>query len=281
MKVLDETSQVIEYSHKLEQKSRELEDATRELKRTNARLKELDGMKDEFVSTVSHELRTPLSSIRAFSEILQDDVDMDPQQRQRLSGIVVQETERLTRLVDQVLDFTKIESGANLWAEERLDLVAVADEALAATGQLARNRNIQVAREVPEGPVPITGDRDRLVQVVINLLSNALKYCEPGSGRVLLRLTRSNTEARLEVTDTGPGIAPEEHERIFEKFHQIRNTARGKPQGTGLGLAICKAIVENHSGRIWVESDPCCGARFIFTLPIGSERDGPGSALSR
>ena len=276
MKILDETSQAIEYSHKLEQKSRELEDATRELKRTNVRLKELDSMKDEFVSTVSHELRTPLSSIRAFSEILQDDVDMDPQQRQQLSGIVVQETERLTRLVDQVLDFTKIESGANLWAEERLDLVSVADEALAATGQLARNRNIQVAREAPEGPVTITGDRDRLVQVVINLLSNALKYCEPGSGRVLLRLTRSITEARLEVSDTGPGIPPEEHERIFEKFHQIRNTARGKPQGTGLGLAICKTIVENHGGRIWVESDPSCGARFIFTLPIVSEREGPG-----
>jgi hypothetical protein len=223
-------------------------------------------------------LRTPLSSIRAFSEILQDDVDMDPQQRQQLSGIVVQETERLTRLVDQVLDFTKIESGANLWAEERLDLVSVADEALAATGQLARNRNIQVAREVPEGPVTIIGDRDRLVQVVINLLSNALKYCEPGSGRVLLRLTRSITEARLEVSDTGPGIPPEEHERIFEKFHQIRNTARGKPQGTGLGLAICKTIVENHGGRIWVESDPSCGARFIFTLPIVSEREDPGSA---
>jgi Na+/proline symporter/nitrogen-specific signal transduction histidine kinase len=271
MKILDETSQVIEYSHKLEQKSRELEEATRELKRTNQRLKELDSMKDEFVSTVSHELRTPLSSIRAFSEILQDDVDMDPQQRQQLSGIVVQETARLTRLVDQILDFTKIESGAYLWAEERLDLVGIADEALAATGQLARNKSIQVLREVPAGPVTVTGDRDRLVQVVINLLSNALKYCEPGSGRVLLRLSRSATEARLEVTDTGPGIPPEEHNLIFEKFHQIRNTARGKPQGTGLGLAICKTIVENHGGRIWVESDPCCGARFIFTLPAAGE----------
>ncbi|MHB8836055.1 MAG: ATP-binding protein [Candidatus Methylomirabilia bacterium] len=280
MKILDETSQVIEYSHKLEQKSRELEDATRELKRTNERLKELDGMKDEFVSTVSHELRTPLSSIRAFSEILQDDVDMDPEQRQRLSGIVVQESDRLTRLVDQILDFTKIESGSNLWAEERLDLVGVVDEALAATGQLARNRSIEVAREVPAGPVTITGDRDRLVQVVINLLSNALKYCEPESGRVQLRLTRSTTAARLEVADNGPGIRPEELERIFEKFHQIRNTARGKPQGTGLGLAICKTIVENHGGRIWVESDPCCGARFIFTLPLGGEREGPGSPQS-
>jgi len=275
MKILDETSQVIEYSHKLELKSLELEEATRELKRTNERLKELDKMKDEFVSTVSHELRTPLSSIRAFSEILQDDEEMDPQQRRQLSAIVVQETERLSRLVDQVLDFTRIESGAYQWARERLDLVGVADEALAATSQLARNRDILVAREVPEGPVTVTGDRDRLVQVVINLLSNALKHCEPGSGRVWLQLTRSAAEARLEVADNGPGIRPEEHGRIFEKFHQIRDAARGKPQGTGLGLAICKTIVENHSGRIWVESAAGCGARFIFTLPLVSAGEGP------
>jgi signal transduction histidine kinase len=274
MKILDETSQVIEYSHKLERKSRELEEATRELKRTNERLTELDSMKDEFLSTVSHELRTPLSSIRAFSEILQDDVDMDPEQRRRLSGIVVQETERLTRLVDQVLDFAKIESGAYQWAKERVDLVSVAEEALAATSQLARNRSIQVTRELPGDPVVITGDRDRLVQVVINLLSNALKYCETESGRVHLKLTSSDTQARLEVADNGRGIRPEERARIFEKFHQIRDAARGKPQGTGLGLAICKTIVEGHGGRIWVESDPVVGARFIFTLPLGEEREG-------
>ena len=278
MKILDETSQAIEYSHKLELKSRELEEATRELKRTNERLKELDSMKDEFVSTVSHELRTPLSSIRAFSEILQDDVNMDPQQRQQLSGIVVQETERLTRLVEKVLDFTKIESGAYQWVGEKLDLVSVVDEALAATSQLARNRNIRVVREVPGDAVWVTGDRDRLVQVIINLLSNALKYCEPDTGLVLLRLTRSNTEIRLEVVDNGPGIRREEHERIFEKFHQIRDAARGKPQGTGLGLAICKTIIENYGGRIWVESDPGCGARFVFTLPVVGEREDSGSS---
>jgi Na+/proline symporter/nitrogen-specific signal transduction histidine kinase len=273
MKILDETSQVIEYSHRLEQKSRELEDATRELKRTNERLTELDRMKDEFVSTVSHELRTPLSSIRAFSEILEDDADMDPQQRQQLSRIVVQETERLSRLVDQILDFTKIESGSYQWADESLDLVGVVDEALRATGQLARNRNIQVTREVAEGSLVILGDRDRLVQVVINLLSNAIKYCEPNGGCVRLRLISTDAAVRLEVADNGPGIGPGERERIFEKFHQIRDAARGKPQGTGLGLAICKTIVESHRGRIWVESLPGRGSIFIVTLPVGKGRE--------
>jgi signal transduction histidine kinase len=272
MKILDETSQVIEYSHRLEQKSRELEDATRELKRNNERLTELDRMKDEFVSTVSHELRTPLSSIRAFSEILEDDTEMDPQQRQQLSRIVVQESERLTRLVDQILDFAKIESGAYQWADERLDLVGVVDQALTATGQLARNRDIQVSRDVPAAPLVISGDRDRLVQVVINLLSNAVKYCEPGTGRVRLRLSGTPAEVRLEVADNGPGIRPEQRERLFEKFHQIRDAAHGKPQGTGLGLAICRTIVENHGGRIWVESPPGGGSTFIVTLPAAKRQ---------
>jgi Na+/proline symporter/nitrogen-specific signal transduction histidine kinase len=267
MRILDETSQVLEYSRRLEEKSRELERATRELQRSNVRLTELDRMKDEFVSTVSHELRTPLSSIRAFSEILQDEPEMEPRQRQELSGIVVQETERLTRLVDQIMDFTRIEAGPESWARESLDLVGVVNEALAATSQLGRNRDMEIACELPDGPVTVVGDRDRLLQVVINLLSNALKYCEPGIGRVHLKLTRLAAEVRLEVADNGPGIRPEEHERIFEKFHQIRSAAKGKPQGAGLGLAICKTIIEGHGGRIWVESQLGSGARFIVTLP--------------
>ncbi len=268
MKILDETSQVIEYSHRLEEKSLELEEAKRKLELTNARLKELDALKDEFLSTVSHELRTPLTSIRAFSEILQDDEEMSPEQRRKVSGIVVQETERLSRLVEQVLDFSRIEAGSYSWARESVDLAAVVDEALAATGQIARIRGIEVSREVPGGPLLVVGDRDRLVQVVINLLSNALKYCEPESGPVRVTLSGTSTEARVEVADRGPGIRREEHERIFEKFHQIRDSAGGKPKGTGLGLAICKTIVEGHGGRIWVESEPGHGARFVFTLPV-------------
>jgi signal transduction histidine kinase len=267
MKVLDETSQAIEYSHRLEEKSLELEAATRELLHTNERLKELDRLKDEFVSTVSHELRTPLSSIRAFSEILRDDADMDPGQRQELYAILAKETERLTRLVNQVLDFTKIESGSYQWIHEPVDLGDVVDEAVAATRQLAQNRGITLTREVPGGPLAVLGDRDRLVQVVINLLSNAIKYCAPQTGTVRLRLAATPAEVRVEVEDDGPGIDPAERERIFERFHQLRDPARGKPPGTGLGLAICRTIVVNHGGRIWVESAPGGGARFIFTLP--------------
>jgi Na+/proline symporter/nitrogen-specific signal transduction histidine kinase len=271
MKVLDETSQVIEYSHQLEQKSRELEAATSELKRTNERLKELDRMKDEFVSTVSHELRTPLTSIRAFSEILQDDGNLDPQQRQQLLRIVVKETERLTRLVNQVLDFTKIESGSYQWAHEKLDLVSVVQEATAATSQLSHNKNIIITRESPQAPVLVFGDNDRLVQVIINLLSNAIKYCAPDTGKVHILLSCRDGQARIEVIDNGPGIEAGERERIFEKFHQLGDSSKSKPHGTGLGLAICKTIIENHDGRIWVESNDWNGSSFVFTLPLLTE----------
>jgi Na+/proline symporter/nitrogen-specific signal transduction histidine kinase len=268
MKVLDETSQAIEYGRRLEEKSQELEAATLELKRTNERLKELDRLKDEFVSTVSHELRTPLTSIRAFSELLHDDENMDPKQRQQLLRIVVKETERLTRLVNQVLDFTKIESGSYQWTRERLDMEDVLKEAVAATSQLSRDRNISVTLDVPGRPIPVFGDKDRLVQVIINLLSNALKYCESGKGRVMLGLSLDKDAARIEVMDNGPGIGTDERERIFERYHQFRDPSPDKPHGTGLGLAICRTIIESHDGRIWVESNRWNGSSFIFTLPI-------------
>jgi len=268
LRIMDETSQVIEYSHQLEQKSRELEMATQELKRTNERLKELDLLKDDFVNTISHELRTPLTSIRALSEILHDDASMGPAERQRFLEIIVKETERLTRLVNQVLDFSKIESGAVGGAREAVNLVEVAEEALSTTSQLARDRNVGITKEFPADSVALTGDRDRLVQVIVNLLSNAIKYCEEDTGKVHIRLVSNLNTVRVEVLDNGPGIRFEERERIFEKFHQLSDTLKGKPHGTGLGLAICKAIIENHGGRIWVEDNPEGGSIFIFTLPV-------------
>ena len=266
MRVLDETSQVIEYSHRLEEKSKELEAATQELKRTNERLKELDRMKDEFISTVSHELRTPLTSIRAFSEILCDDPDMDREKRSELLNILVSETERLTRLVNQILDFTKLESGTYSWAREEVDLVKIIRESLRSTGQLSFAKYAQVSEEMPSTPVLILGDRDRIMQVIINLVTNAMKYSGEHA-KVQVRLIDEGPNARIEVADNGPGIPPEEQERIFEKFHQITRQSTGKPHGTGLGLSICKRIVEHHRGRISVESAIGGGSTFIVILP--------------
>jgi Na+/proline symporter/nitrogen-specific signal transduction histidine kinase len=267
MKIIDETSQVLEYSHQLEEKSIELEAATKELQEANKRLKELDRLKDEFVSTVSHELRTPLTSVRAFSEILHDNADMGQEERQKFLDIMVKETERLTRLINEVLDLAKIESGRADWHMEIIDLTEILKEAVAATSQLFHEKSVAIVELLPSFPIKVFADRDRIIQVVINLLSNAAKFSPQDEGRVTVRLYFKGREIRVEVADNGPGIHPDEQQKIFEKFKQITDLRNGKPKGTGLGLAICRRIIEYHNGNIWVESIPDQGAKFIFSLP--------------
>jgi Na+/proline symporter/nitrogen-specific signal transduction histidine kinase len=277
MKILDETSQLIEYSHRLEDKSRALEAATKELQAANERLQEVDRLKDDFVSTVTHELRTPLTTIRALSEILHNNPGMPREERQKFLGITVKETERLTRLINQVLDLAKIEAGDAEWAQEYVDLQEVLGEALVATSQLFLDKSVKLEKQIPSQPVFVMADRDRLVQVVINLVSNAVKFCANDSGRVRIRLGRVKGDVRMEVTDNGPGIPREEQERIFEKFHQLKGPQDEKPKGSGLGLAICQRIIEYYGGRIWVESQPGMGATFALTLP--SAAAGPAESI--
>jgi Na+/proline symporter/signal transduction histidine kinase len=269
--ILDEASQVVVYSHRLEQKSRELEAATAELRAANERLKELDRLKDDFVSTVTHELRTPLTSIRAFTEILLDDPDVEPAQRRKFLGIITKEAERLTRLINEVLDLAKIESGKADWVESGVDMKEVIADTLAAMDQVFNEKNIKVEARLPDKVPTVTADLDRMIQVMLNLLSNAAKFCDSTSGRVEIELTERDGALRVDVHDNGRGVRPEEHEAIFSKFHQVGDTLTGKPQGSGLGLHISRQIVEHFGGRMWVESHPGTGARFSFTLPVGAQ----------
>lgn len=270
MQILDETSQVLEYSRQLEQKSQALEKATTDLKAANERLTELDRMKDDFLSTVTHELRTPLTSIRSFSEILHDSPDLDIAERQHFLTIIIRESERLTRLINQVLDLTKIETGRMKWQMTQVDVREVLQHSVTSLCGLFEEREIAVDLELPEHVPPIRADRDQLIQLVINLLSNAQKFCPAGSGHVTIGLSSENGILAVSVADNGPGIPPNEQEKIFEKFHQVRAGRTGNPMGSGLGLAICRGIVEHLGGRIWVESEPGQGATFIFTVPLTS-----------
>ena len=268
MDILDEASQVRAYSHQLEEKSRALEAATGELRAANERLKELDRLKDDFMSSVTHELRTPLTSIRAFSEMLRDDPRIELEQRRRFLGIIVAETERLTRLVNQVLDLAKIESGHAEWHNAEVDMVEVIRNAVDATGQLFAGKGISVDVSLPEQVSPLWADRDRLIQVMMNLLSNAAKFVGESGGHVRVGLTESVGESlTVEVADNGPGILTNEQATVFEKFRQVGDM-RAKPAGTGLGLPISRQIVEHFGGRMWVESVPGEGATFYFRLPL-------------
>ena len=268
LNILDETSQVIAYSRKLEEKSRELEATSAELRRANVQLKELDRLKDDFISTVTHELRTPLTSIRALTALLHEDPEMDATQRIRFLGIVIKESERLTRLINQVLDMAKIESGNAEWRTSEIDLKEVIEDAVSATSQLVRDNRVALLVDLPHEVPLITADRDRLMQVLLNLISNAVKFCDSTDGQVNIKLSEEQDTLRVDVSDNGQGIRLEDQKIIFEKFRQVGNTLTGKPQGTGLGLSISRQIISHFGGRLWVESLPGGGATFSFTMPL-------------
>ncbi len=267
MNILDETSQALAYSRQLEQKSRELEVATAELRSANQRLQELDRLKDDFVSTVTHELRTPLTSIRAFSEILHDNPALEPAQREKFLSIITRESERLTRLINQVLDLAKIESGNAEWHTEQFSLRELIEDAMSSTSQLFSDKAIALDLRLPENLPPVVADRDRLLQVMLNLLSNAAKFCRDESGRVTVSGALAADGLRVDVADNGIGISPDDQRVIFEKFRQVGDTLTQKPQGTGLGLPICRQIIHHFGGRLWVRSTPGDGATFSFLLP--------------
>lgn len=270
MNILDEASQVRAYSRELEQKSQELTHATAELREANTQLRELDRLKDDFISTVTHELRTPLTSIRAFSEMLQDDPRIDLADRKRFLGIIVGETERLTRLINQILDLAKLESGRADWTTVEVDLGQVIHEACASLSQLYKDKGVVLRLEIAAPLPPVMADRDRLMQVMINLLSNAVKFVPREIGQVKVGAGRTASNMRVEVVDNGPGIRAEDRETIFEKFRQGgQDVLTNKPQGTGLGLPISRQIIEYFGGRLWLEASAVeRGAHFVFTLPL-------------
>lgn len=268
MNILDETSQAIAYSHQLERQSLELEAATRELRAANERLTELDRMKDDFISTVSHELRTPLTSIRALSEILHDNPELEREQRMRFLAIVIKESERLTRLINQVLDLARLEAGRSEWHEADIDVADAVQEAIVATSSLFEDKQIALQIDLDAAAPRVRGDRDRLIQVMLNLLANAVKFSPASHGRVHVHTRQDADSVRIEVADIGPGIDPAHHDAVFEKFRQVGDPLTDKPQGSGLGLAICRQIIGHFGGRIWVVSEPGAGATFCISLPV-------------
>ena len=266
MHILEEASQLRAYSQALEEKSLSLEKATTELRGANEQLKSLDKLKDDFMSSVTHELRTPLTSIRALSEMMLDDNEMDLIQRQQFLGIVVTETERLGRLVNQVLDMAKIEAGHAEWHNTDVDMRAIVSQAVNSIAATYREHGVSLSVRGSDTVKPIRADADRLMQVMLNLLSNAVKFVPAEQGRVEVRISDSREGVKIEVQDNGPGIALEEQAQVFEKFRQAGDNVT-RPQGTGLGLPISRQIVEHFGGKMWLQSKPGEGACFGFFLP--------------
>lgn len=245
--------------------------------------KEVDQMKTDFISTVSHELRTPLTSVLGFAKIIKkklDDVIFplivsdDKKIQKSISqissniSIIISEGERLTTLINEVLDLSKMEAGKIEWKQIETDFPEVIDRAISATTALFANSSVKLVSEVEPNLPLVTIDKDRFIQVIINLISNASKFTEEGSVRCVSYFDNQAKQIVLKVIDSGIGIPEEYVEKVFEKFKQVGDTLTSKPQGTGLGLSICKQIVEHHGGKIWAESEVGKGSTFCFTLPV-------------
>ncbi len=232
----------------------------------------------DFVANVSHDLKTPLTSMRGWSQAMLEGMIETPQQRSEAATIIHSEAERMTRMVNQLLDLARIDAGQLALAREPVDLSDLLRQVQANLALPARVRNIDVQLVLRQVP-PVPGDPDRLVQVFTNLVDNAIRYT-PGGGRVRLRLEPHGASAvDVLVEDNGPGLSATELGRIFERFYQVdkSRTRRDDSRGAGLGLAITRELVEAHGGRIEVRSQPGLGTAFLVRLPTDGA-EGPGAA---
>ena len=256
------------------------------LTEANEKLTVLDQMKTNFLSTVSHELRTPLTSVIGFARIMQKKFDgvlypalADNEDKKVVkairqvmdnTAIIVEEGERLTSLINNVLDLAKMEAGRIDWNITDLNIEEILDRSIASTSSLFSTKPVTLVKKVPEILPLCSGDHDRLIQVVINLISNAIKFTD--QGLVTLKAELGLDELIISVIDNGTGIKPEDQPLVFEKFKQVGDTMTDKPQGTGLGLPICKEIIEHLGGRIWVESAIGKGSVFSFSVPVSKNQ---------
>ena len=249
--IADESQQLIETSRQLAEKTEELEHAAHQLREVNERLRSLDAQKDDFLSQVSHELRTPMTSIRSFSEILIDEDSVSDAERTRFIGIIHDESRRLTRLLDELLDIGRLEAGTLHLQLEPIDARSAIDGALDAIAGLARNAAVAVESDPGPTGLMLHANSDRLRQVLMNILSNAVKYNTAASPSIHVRTVENHRSAFIDVIDNGGGITREEATTVFEKFARGDKAHRG--QGAGLGLPISRAIMRAMGGDLTVE----------------------------
>ncbi|MBE0423453.1 MAG: sodium:proline symporter [Lutibacter sp.] len=242
-------------------------DETQKAKESNKELKERDKQKDEFLDTVAHELKTPITSIRALSEILLDDEDIDKPTKRKFLTSIVSESERVSRLINNILDLEKLASGKEKLDLNKNSIKSTILKSVDPFRQLSVNKGIRMdLNEIEDAE--IVYDEDRIQQVIVNLLSNAFKFSNENNGEVKISSFVNHNKVEITVEDNGKGIAQDELISIFNKFYQSKNQTLLKPIGSGLGLAISKQIIESHNGKIWAENSLHEGARLTFTLPL-------------
>jgi signal transduction histidine kinase len=240
---------------------REIEDKGRQLEAANRH-------KSEFLANVSHELRTPLNAIIGFSEVLQERLFGELNEKQaEYTDDILSSGRHLLSLINDILDLSKIEAGRMELEVTTFHLPDAIENALLLVRERASRHGIKLDRIIDDRIGDFTGDERKVKQILVNLLTNAVKFT-PEGGQIKVGATPGDSAAIISVTDTGLGIAPQDHEAVFEEFRQVGNNYAQKREGTGLGLSLTRKFVEMHGGKIWVESEVGKGSTFVFTLPI-------------
>ncbi len=268
IQLADETIQNIEYARALEAQSKEIERQAQALREANAVLVSLDAQKDAFLSQVSHELRTPMAAIRSFTEILRDDDNLSQEERSRMLGIIAKENVRLTNMLDELLDISHLESGRVKMQRETHLTHNIVEQAISVTEAVWKEAHINIVTEYPDKKLYIRSDFNRMSQVFINLITNAIKYVVHETPELTISIKKKGSLVYIDFVDNGKGIPPSERPRIFEKF--IRGSASDLAGSAGLGLAISREIVENHEGTLEL-MDSVQGAHFRVKLPLEGE----------
>lgn len=267
LNILEESKETKASNKLLVEKSEELSAMAHQLKTANEELRIQDKLKDEFLDTVAHELKTPITSIKAASEVLEDE-GMPPELRNRFLENISRDTDRLDTLIHNILDLEKLSSNRTDLDISEHNMSKTIHKAIKGVEQIATKKDVKI-KFSDKKQVLAAYDEDRILQVLTNLLSNSLKFTEPHKGRIKILLKDLDKEVLVAVQDNGRGIPDEDKDYIFEKFYQSKNQNIKKPQGSGLGLAICKKIVESHKGTISVDKQFTKGTQLIFTIPKG------------
>lgn len=252
-------------------KTSELERSNEYLQNANKKLKELDRLKNDFVSMVSHELKTPLTAMKTSSEFLRES-ECNMEIKEEMLDLIIRNIDRQARMVDDLLDISRIESGKMKFTPEDVNIKEIIEIALHNVTKHAKDKNIKIMVNCPEDVPVIRTDKDKLIRVFVNLLTNAIKFT-PEEGEVSIIVEDHEDHLQTSIKDNGIGISKEKRDNIFDKFYQVDSTATRKAGGTGLGLAIIKGIIDGQGGNIYLESETGKGSTFTFRLPKELKED--------
>ncbi|MBN2695840.1 PAS domain S-box protein [bacterium] len=252
----------------VELRTKEIYEQNITLDNANQQLKHLDQLKSNFLSNVSHELRTPLTSIKSSAKIILKYGQKNPDAIEKFASIIVEETERLTRLINNVLDLSKIEAGEMVYDKKSENFYQLIFHIYSLVFSILQEKGLKFLITIPQSIPNIMIDKDSIIQVFVNIINNAVKFTPTGFIKIVVTSSKTVKKLKISIIDTGVGISKDSFDEIFEKFKQTGDTLTDKPKGTGLGLPICREIIQHHGGLIWVESTLGKGSVFHFTLPI-------------